>query len=121
LKFVLAASKGPEHEAQPVQRGADHCDPEGAGRALANGVPVSELCRMHGVSDVSIYKWKTKYGGMDVSDANRLGVAVQLALLRHPGVTLAGWLQGGFAVPVDLNPSLIRDQGNCRWSANHQI
>ena len=35
-------------------------------------------------------------------DANRLGVAVQLALLRHPGVTLAGWLQGGFAVPVEL-------------------
>lgn len=35
-------------------------------------------------------------------DANRLGVAMQLALLRHPGVTLAGWLQGGFAVPVEL-------------------
>ncbi len=35
-------------------------------------------------------------------DANRLGFAVQLALLRHPGVTLAGWLQGGFAVLVEL-------------------
>lgn len=36
------------------------------------GVPVSELCRKHGVSDASIYKWKSKYGGMDVSEAKRL-------------------------------------------------
>ena len=37
-----------------------------------NGVPVAELCRKHGVSDASIYKWKAKYGGMDVSEAKRL-------------------------------------------------
>ncbi|MDR6100509.1 transposase-like protein [Agrobacterium larrymoorei] len=36
------------------------------------GTPVSELCRKHGVSDASIYKWKAKFGGMDVSEANRL-------------------------------------------------
>lgn len=36
------------------------------------GIPVSELCRKHGVSDASIYKWKAKYGGMDVSEAKRL-------------------------------------------------
>ncbi|CAD7031342.1 IS3 family transposase [Pseudorhizobium halotolerans] len=36
------------------------------------GMPVSELCRKHGVSDASIYKWKAKYGGMDVSEAKRL-------------------------------------------------
>ena len=36
------------------------------------GMPVSELCRKHGVSDASIYKWKTKFGGMDVSEAKRL-------------------------------------------------
>ena len=36
------------------------------------GVPVSELCRKHGVSDASIYKWKARYGGMDVSEAKRL-------------------------------------------------
>ena len=35
-------------------------------------MPVSELCRKHGVSDASIYKWKAKYGGMDVSEAKRL-------------------------------------------------
>lgn len=36
------------------------------------GVSVADLCRKHGVSDASIYKWKSKYGGMDVSEAKRL-------------------------------------------------
>jgi putative transposase len=36
------------------------------------GVPVADLCRKHGVSDASIYKWKAKFGGMDVSEAKRL-------------------------------------------------
>jgi putative transposase len=36
------------------------------------GVSVVNLCRKHGVSDASIYKWKAKFGGMDVSEAKRL-------------------------------------------------
>jgi putative transposase len=36
------------------------------------GISVLELCRKHGVSDASIYKWKAKFGGMDVSEAKRL-------------------------------------------------
>jgi putative transposase len=36
------------------------------------GVPVSDLCRRHGVSDASIHKWKARFGGMDVSEAQRL-------------------------------------------------
>jgi putative transposase len=36
------------------------------------GVAVAELCRKHGVSDASIYKWKARYGGLDVSEAKRL-------------------------------------------------
>ena len=36
------------------------------------GIPVAELCRKHGVSDASIYKWKARFGGMDVSDAKKL-------------------------------------------------
>ena len=31
------------------------------------GLPVPELCRQHGMSDASFYKWRAKYGGMDVS------------------------------------------------------
>ncbi|KPH80180.1 transposase [Bosea vaviloviae] len=37
-----------------------------------SGVSVADLCRKHGVSDASIYKWKAKFGGMDVSEARRL-------------------------------------------------
>ena len=36
------------------------------------GISVSDLCRKHGVSDASIYKWEAKFGGMDVSEAKRL-------------------------------------------------
>ena len=36
------------------------------------GVAVSDLCREHEVSDASVYKWKVKFGGMDVSEAKRL-------------------------------------------------
>jgi len=32
----------------------------------------SEVCRRHGVSSATFYKWKGKFGGMDVSDARRL-------------------------------------------------
>ena len=30
------------------------------------------LCRKHGISDATFYKWRSKYGGMEVSDARRL-------------------------------------------------
>ncbi len=32
-----------------------------------NGVPVADLCREHGMSSASFYKWRSKYGGMDAS------------------------------------------------------
>jgi putative transposase len=37
-----------------------------------SGVPVKELCRRHGFSGASFYAWRSKFGGMDVSDAKRL-------------------------------------------------
>ena len=36
------------------------------------GVKTDEVCRKHGISGATFYKWKAKYGGMDVSDARRL-------------------------------------------------
>jgi putative transposase len=36
------------------------------------GVPVKELCRKHGFSEASYYLWRSKFGGMEVSDARRL-------------------------------------------------
>ncbi len=36
------------------------------------GVATAEVCRKHGVSSATFYKWKAKYGGLEVSDAKRL-------------------------------------------------
>jgi putative transposase len=36
------------------------------------GAKTVEVCRKHGISDASFYKWKAKYGGIEISDARRL-------------------------------------------------
>ena len=36
------------------------------------GVKISELCRLHGISDATFYTWRSKFGGMEASDAKRL-------------------------------------------------
>lgn len=37
-----------------------------------SGFPIKELCRRHGFSEASYYLWRSKFGGMSVSDAKRL-------------------------------------------------
>ena len=36
------------------------------------GVPTAEVCREHGISQNTFYKWKSKFGGMNISEAQRL-------------------------------------------------
>ena len=36
------------------------------------GLAVAELCRKHGISSPTFYKWKAKYGGLDVSEARKV-------------------------------------------------
>ena len=60
--------RGPEHEAQSFTEEQII----GVLKEHEAGVSVADLCRKHGVSDASIYKWKAKFGGMDVSEAKRL-------------------------------------------------
>lgn len=38
------------------------------------GETTAEVCRRHGISSPTFYKWKAKFGGMDVSDARKLKV-----------------------------------------------
>jgi putative transposase len=48
------------------------------------GVPTADLCRKHGMSSASLYGWKAKYGGMDVSDAQKLrGLEAENAKLKR--------------------------------------
>lgn len=37
-----------------------------------NGIPTKELCRQHGISEATFYNWKSKYGGMELSEVKRL-------------------------------------------------
>ncbi len=41
-------------------------------KALEAGMPVAELSRKHGVSDATIYNWRTKFGGLGESELKRL-------------------------------------------------
>jgi putative transposase len=36
------------------------------------GMATADVCRRHGISSATFYKWKAKYGGLEVSDARRL-------------------------------------------------
>lgn len=38
------------------------------------GSKTADVCRQHGISNATFFKWKSKYGGMDVSDARKLKV-----------------------------------------------
>ena len=41
-------------------------------RQAEGGVPMAELCREHGMSSASFYKWRAKYGGMDASMVSQM-------------------------------------------------
>ena len=41
-------------------------------REAEAGMKTAEVCRKHGISDATYYKWKAKYGGLEVSEARRL-------------------------------------------------
>ncbi|MBS4164197.1 Insertion element IS407 uncharacterized 10.0 kDa protein [Candidatus Protochlamydia amoebophila] len=41
-------------------------------KEVDSGIPLTEVCRKHGVSTASYYQWKAKFSGMDVSEAQRL-------------------------------------------------
>ena len=43
-------------------------------REQESGSPTADVCRKHGVSSATFYKWKAAYGGMDVSQARKLKV-----------------------------------------------
>jgi putative transposase len=43
-------------------------------REQEQGVATAEVCRRHGISSATFFKWKARFGGMDVSDAHRLKV-----------------------------------------------
>ncbi|GAN88488.1 transposase [Komagataeibacter intermedius TF2] len=56
------------------------------------GLNVSDLCRKHGISDATFYKWKTRYGGLEVSEAlicgHRFRILAVIDDFSHKNLTL---------------------------------
>jgi putative transposase len=47
------------------------------------GLPIAELCRKHGISEVTFYAWRSRCGGMEVSDAKRLKAVRSPSAILH--------------------------------------
>jgi putative transposase len=62
------------------------------------GTPVTELCRIHGVSEQSIYRWRKIYGGMEPSEAR------ELKQLREENVKLKR-----LVADLSLDKSMLQD------------
>ncbi len=60
------------------------------------GLSASELCRKHGISDTTFYNWRSKYGGMELSEAKRLKQLED------------EWTCPGKVESVDFHPELSR-------------
>ena len=50
------------------------------------GLSAAEICRKYNISDATFYNWRSKYGGMEASEAKRLK-----AVLRVPGLASSHW------------------------------
>jgi putative transposase len=68
------------------------------------GVKTADLCRRHGMSPATFYKWKSKFGGMEISDAKRLrALEAENANLKH------------LVVGLTLDKKALRDVLSKKW------
>src|SRR5215831_2169715 len=73
------------------------------------GTKTADICRKHGVSDATFYKWKAKYGGMEVSDARRLKA------LEDENTKLTKLLAEAM-----LDIAMLRDMAARKWRSRRQ-
>ena len=69
-----------------------------------SGIATAEVCRKHGISPASFYKYKSKFGGMDVSDAKKLKA------LESENAKLKKLLAEQM-----LNNAMLRDVNSKKW------
>ena len=68
------------------------------------GTPTKELCRQHGISQGTFYKWKAKFGGMDISDAKKLrGLEQENARLKR------------MIADLMLDNQILKDVNSKKW------
>jgi putative transposase len=59
------------------------------------GASTADVCRKHGISSATFYKWKAKYGGLEVSDAKRLKALEDENARSCAPPKLLKWVAGG--------------------------
>ena len=68
------------------------------------GVKTADVCRDHGISQATFYKWKAKYGGLEVSEAQRLkALEAENARLKK------------IVADQQLDLSMLRDVASKKW------
>ena len=80
-------------------------------RQAEGGMPVPELCREHGVSSATFYKWRAKYGGMDASMISQMKArdrAIGTPLVRVPMARENRRLKRMFA-DLSMQADLLRE------------
>lgn len=68
------------------------------------GVPIKELCRQHGIVQGTIYRWKAKYGGLQINDAKKLkALEVENSRLKR------------LVADLTLDNQILRDVNSKKW------
>ena len=67
------------------------------------GAKTSDVCRIHGISSATFYKWKAKYGGLEVSDAERLKALEENAKLKK------------LLAEAMLDNAMLKDVASKKW------
>lgn len=69
-----------------------------------SGQPTAEVCRRHGISPGTFYKWKAKFGGMEVSDARKLkALEAENARLKR------------LVADLSLDNAILKDVTSKKW------
>jgi len=87
-------------------------------RQAEGGVPVAELCREHGMSNASFYKWRAKYGGMDaslISQMKAMDRAIGTPLVRETMARENCRLKRMYA-DLSMQADLLNCEGERHWS-----
>ncbi|EEW24298.1 integrase core domain-containing protein [Rhodobacter ferrooxidans] len=94
-------------------------------RQTEGGVPVAELCREHGMSNASIYKWRAMYGGMDASLITQMKtIEVDFSLPAERVIRsfdrIIEWCGKPGTIRVDNSPEYISEK-LMKWAEKHGV
>ena len=85
-------------------------------RETEAGLPVKDLCRRHGFSEASYYRWRSTFGGMSVSDAKRL----KELETENGGASVIKCCYAATGMYVTAAAALLRGLANTRTTLSHQ-